>query len=74
MAAVRVVKPPWRAATRFPALVSAPGQEVGNVMTLDEAAYGRPPWLWRQPKGGAAGSWHGTNPLMAAIRLDKPPW
>ena len=36
MAAVRVVKPPWRAATRFPALVSAPGQEVGNVMTLDE--------------------------------------
>ena len=74
MAAVRTVKPPWRSATRFPALVCAPGPGVGKVMKADETTYGGTWRLWRPSKGVSTGSWHGTNYLMAVVRTVKPPW
>ena len=64
MAEVRTFKPPWRSATRCPALVCAPGPGGGKVMTADETTYGGTFRLWRPSKGGSTSSWYDDNQLI----------
>ena len=58
MAAVRTFKPQWRSATRFPALVCAPGPGSGKVMKADETRASGAAWMIRYRAAPRAGGKH----------------